>query len=82
MVLFAWGEVHVLELMLASFEVVNCLPIYEAMMLRKDDARLPKRVFFFFSCLLLGCDPHAGSYCVKLLLRQVNSPVRVHHLQQ
>ncbi|KAF8087197.1 hypothetical protein N665_0595s0010 [Sinapis alba] len=51
--LIAWGEVHVLELMLASFAVVNCLPIYEALMLRKDDARLPKRVCFLAAFLTL-----------------------------
>ncbi|XP_019089369.1 PREDICTED: cellulose synthase-like protein G1 [Camelina sativa] len=34
---FLCGEGLVLELMLASFAVVNCLPIYEAMILRKDD---------------------------------------------
>ncbi|KAL1222568.1 Cellulose synthase-like protein G3 [Cardamine amara subsp. amara] len=47
--LFAWGEGLVLELMLASFAVVNCLPVYEAMFLRKDDGKLPKRV-----CVLAG----------------------------
>lgn len=44
--LFAWGEGLVLELMLASFVVVNCLPIYEAMVLRKDNGKLPKRICF------------------------------------
>ncbi|CAH8314283.1 unnamed protein product [Eruca vesicaria subsp. sativa] len=44
--LIASGEGLVLELMLASFAVMNCVPIYEAMMLRKDEARLPKRVNF------------------------------------
>ncbi|CAA7037391.1 unnamed protein product [Microthlaspi erraticum] len=44
--LFAWGERLVLELMLASFAVVNCLPIYEAMVLRKDDGKLPKNICF------------------------------------
>ncbi|XP_048619048.1 cellulose synthase-like protein G3 isoform X2 [Brassica napus] len=40
---FIWGERLVLELMLASFAAVNCLPIYEAMMLRNDAGKLPKR---------------------------------------
>ncbi|CAH8275551.1 unnamed protein product [Arabidopsis lyrata] len=44
--LFAWGKGLVLELMLASFVVVNCLPIYEAMVLRKDNGKLPKRICF------------------------------------
>ncbi|XP_010439103.1 PREDICTED: cellulose synthase-like protein G3 [Camelina sativa] len=47
--LLAWGQGLVLELMLASFAVVNCLPIYEAMMLRKDEGKLPKRI-----CSLAG----------------------------
>ncbi|KAF2532332.1 hypothetical protein F2Q70_00033000 [Brassica cretica] len=41
---FIWGERLVLELMLVSFAAVNCLPVYEAMMLRKDAGKLPKRV--------------------------------------
>ncbi|CAF2027565.1 unnamed protein product [Brassica oleracea] len=40
---FIWGERLVLELMLASFAAVNCLPVYEAMMLRNDAGKLPKR---------------------------------------
>uniref|UniRef100_A0A1J3FRS3 Cellulose synthase-like protein G3 n=3 Tax=Noccaea caerulescens TaxID=107243 RepID=A0A1J3FRS3_NOCCA len=44
--LFTSREVLVLELMLASFAVVNCLPIFEAMILRKDDGKLPKTVCF------------------------------------
>ncbi|XP_020873283.1 cellulose synthase-like protein G1 isoform X4 [Arabidopsis lyrata subsp. lyrata] len=44
-ILFCGGEL-VLELMLVSFAVVNCLPIYEAMVLRKDDGNLPKRISF------------------------------------
>ncbi|KAJ0263390.1 hypothetical protein HA466_0037560 [Hirschfeldia incana] len=51
--LIAWGEVHVLEMMLVSFAVVNCLPIYEAIMLRKDDGRLPKRVCYLSAILTL-----------------------------
>lgn len=43
---FLCGGGFVLELMLASFAVVNCLPIYEAMVLRKDDGKLSKRVCF------------------------------------
>ncbi|KAF8087198.1 hypothetical protein N665_0595s0011 [Sinapis alba] len=41
--LFIWGKKLVLELMLVSFAAVNCLPVYEAMMLRKDAGKLPKR---------------------------------------
>ncbi|KAL1222570.1 Cellulose synthase-like protein G3 [Cardamine amara subsp. amara] len=51
--LLAWGEGLILELMLASFAVVNCLPIYEAMVLRKDDGKLPKRVCFLAGILTL-----------------------------
>ncbi|CAN8274105.1 unnamed protein product [Cochlearia groenlandica] len=58
--LFARGEVLVLEMMLASFAVVNSLPIYEAMVLRKDDGKLAKRVCFLsvvitFVVIVLGC---------------------------
>ncbi|EOA16068.1 hypothetical protein CARUB_v10004202mg [Capsella rubella] len=57
--LLAWGEGFVLELMLASFAVVNCLPIYEAMMLRNDDGKLSKRICFLagiftFVLIVLG----------------------------
>ncbi|CAH2078115.1 unnamed protein product [Thlaspi arvense] len=51
--LYAWGDGFVLELMLASFAVVNCLPIYEAMVLRKDDGKLPKGVCFLAVILTL-----------------------------
>uniref|UniRef100_A0A1J3JWE1 Cellulose synthase-like protein G3 n=1 Tax=Noccaea caerulescens TaxID=107243 RepID=A0A1J3JWE1_NOCCA len=44
--LFAWREECVLELMLASFAVVNCLPIYESIIMRKDDGKLPNMVCF------------------------------------
>lgn len=44
--LFALGEGVSLELMLASFAVVNSLPIYEAMVLRKDDGKLQKGICF------------------------------------
>ncbi|KAL1194842.1 Cellulose synthase-like protein G3 [Cardamine amara subsp. amara] len=44
--LLAWGEGLVLEIMLVSFVVVNCLPIYEAMIFRKDDGKLSNRVCF------------------------------------
>ncbi|KAJ0239646.1 Cellulose synthase-like protein G3 [Hirschfeldia incana] len=44
--LFALGEGLSLELMLASFAVVNSLPIYEAMVLRKDDGKLQKGLCF------------------------------------
>ncbi|CAH2078117.1 unnamed protein product [Thlaspi arvense] len=43
---FTSGEALVLELMLASFVVVNCLPIYGAMVLRKDEGKLPKITCF------------------------------------
>ncbi|KAL1222566.1 Cellulose synthase-like protein G2 [Cardamine amara subsp. amara] len=49
--LTVWREGPVLELMLVSFAVVNCLPIYEAMVLRKDDGKLPKRVCFLAGIL-------------------------------
>nr|BAD94425.1 hypothetical protein [Arabidopsis thaliana] len=49
--IFTWGEGPVLELMLASFAVVNCLPIYEAMVLRIDDGKLPKRICFLAGLL-------------------------------
>ncbi|ESQ54940.1 hypothetical protein EUTSA_v10024521mg [Eutrema salsugineum] len=52
--LFAWGEGLVLELMIATFAVVNCLPIYEAMLLRKDDGKLSKSVCFLAAILTLG----------------------------
>ncbi|VVB11884.1 unnamed protein product [Arabis nemorensis] len=42
--LFFWGERLLLELMLVSFVVVNCLPIYEAMVLRKDNGKLPQKI--------------------------------------
>ncbi|CAA7037390.1 unnamed protein product [Microthlaspi erraticum] len=45
-ILFAGREDFVLELMLASFAVVNCLPIYESIALRKDDGKLPNMVCF------------------------------------
>ncbi|KAG7546389.1 Cellulose synthase [Arabidopsis suecica] len=49
--IFTWGEGPVLELMLASFAVVNCLPIYEAMVLRIDDGKLPTRICFLAGLL-------------------------------
>ncbi|XP_010448628.1 PREDICTED: cellulose synthase-like protein G2 [Camelina sativa] len=49
--LYAWEEELTLQLMLAGFAVVNCLPIYEAMMLRKDDGALPKRTCFLAGIL-------------------------------
>ncbi|KAL0688237.1 hypothetical protein Bca4012_087914 [Brassica carinata] len=51
--LFAWGEGLSLELMLASFVVVNSLPIYEAMVLRKDDGKLQKGICFLAGILTL-----------------------------
>ncbi|VVB11882.1 unnamed protein product [Arabis nemorensis] len=56
---FVWGiygiftreEGPIIELMLASFAVVNCLPIYEAMVLRKDNGKLPKKVSFLAGIL-------------------------------
>ncbi|CAA0396308.1 unnamed protein product [Arabidopsis thaliana] len=71
-ILFCGGELY-LELMLVSFAVVNCLPIYGAMVLRKDDGKLSKR-----TCFLAG-NLHVGSYCVKLLRPQVTSPLRLIH---
>ncbi|CAA7037387.1 unnamed protein product [Microthlaspi erraticum] len=51
--LFLCGGGLGIELMLAGFAVVNCLPIYEAMVLRKDDGKLPKRVCFSAGILTL-----------------------------
>ncbi|KFK28958.1 hypothetical protein AALP_AA7G070700 [Arabis alpina] len=51
--LLARGEGLVIELMLTSFGVVNCLPIYEAMVLRTDDGKLPKRVSFLAGIITL-----------------------------
>ncbi|VVB11883.1 unnamed protein product [Arabis nemorensis] len=44
--LFFSEERLILELMLASFVAVNCFPIYEAMVLRNDNGKLPKKVCF------------------------------------
>ncbi|CAN8325736.1 unnamed protein product [Cochlearia groenlandica] len=57
--LFTFGEGLVLELMLSCFAVANCLPIYEAMVLRGDSGKLPKRVCFLaliltFVLIVLG----------------------------
>ncbi|CAA7024602.1 unnamed protein product [Microthlaspi erraticum] len=57
--LLVWRERLVLELMLASFAVVNCLPIYEAILLRTDGGKLPKNVCFLgviltFVLIVLG----------------------------
>ncbi|KFK28957.1 hypothetical protein AALP_AA7G070600 [Arabis alpina] len=49
--LFFWGDRLILELMLACFAVVNCYPIYEAMVLRKDHGKLPKNVSFLAGIL-------------------------------
>ncbi|XP_019058019.1 PREDICTED: cellulose synthase-like protein G3 isoform X2 [Tarenaya hassleriana] len=38
------GEVLAMELLVVGFVVVNSIPVYEAMVLRKDKGRLPKRV--------------------------------------
>ncbi|KFK43508.1 hypothetical protein AALP_AA1G134400 [Arabis alpina] len=50
---FFWGERLILELMLASFAAVNCLPIYDAIVLRKDHGKLPKKVCFLAGILTL-----------------------------
>ncbi|CAA7019712.1 unnamed protein product [Microthlaspi erraticum] len=52
--LFSLREVLVLDLMLASFAVVNCLPIYKAMILRKDDGKLPQTVCFLAGIITFG----------------------------
>ncbi|EOA16103.1 hypothetical protein CARUB_v10004236mg [Capsella rubella] len=62
--LFTWEEVPVLELMLAGFAVVNCLPVYEAMMLRKDDGKLPKRTCFLAGILAFVLIP-SGFFFLK-----------------
>lgn len=33
-----------IQVFIAGFAVVNCLPIYEAMLLRSDHGRMPKRI--------------------------------------
>ncbi|KAG6577128.1 Cellulose synthase-like protein G3, partial [Cucurbita argyrosperma subsp. sororia] len=50
----AWEEVFV-QIFLAGFTVVNCLPLYEAMAFRKDGGELPREITFLslFLALLL-----------------------------
>ncbi|KAK1258044.1 Cellulose synthase-like protein G3 [Acorus gramineus] len=54
-----FGEVFV-QVFLCGCVVVNCLPVYEAMVLRKDGGRLPGKVtvmalFLALSLLVVGC---------------------------
>lgn len=50
-----------IQLFVAGFAVVNCLPIYEAMLLRSDHGRMPKRIVIISSVL-------AGVLCIAFSL--------------
>lgn len=43
-----------IQLFIAGFAVVNCLPIYEAMLLRSDHGNMPKSIVIA-SSVLAGC---------------------------
>ena len=40
-----------IQMFISGFVVINCLPIYEAMVLRSDKGRMPTRVTIFSTCL-------------------------------
>ena len=54
LVSFLWGIVHVLkqrdleglfmQMLLAGFAIVNCWPLYEAMVLRTDEGKMPVKI--------------------------------------
>lgn len=50
-----------IQLFIAGFAVVNCLPIYEAMLLRSDHGRMPKKIVITSSVL-------AGVLCIAFSL--------------
>ncbi|CAN4096327.1 unnamed protein product [Withania somnifera] len=50
-----------IQLFVAGFGVVNCLPIYEAMLLRSDHGRMPKRIVITSAVL-------AGVLCIAFCL--------------
>ncbi|CAI9775793.1 unnamed protein product [Fraxinus pennsylvanica] len=53
------------QVFIAGFGVLNCLPIYEAMVLRSDKGRMPTRITII-STLLVGCLCVVASFVLKI----------------